>query len=175
MEDIANAVSFEDFVASRGQALLDYGYLLSGSPHDAADLVQEALIRLRQSWSRVKAPEPYTRTTMARLHISLWRRRRRERLVATVPEGEYTDESLPRAESGSELWNLLATLPRRQRAVLVLRYYESLSDQEIAAVLEVSPGTVRGYATRALENLRGSWSSTAEPNPMSSSSKGARE
>ena len=76
------AVEFEDFVRDRSAALLRYGYVLCGNAHDAADLTQEALARLGQSWSRVRRredPEGYVRTTMARLHISWWRVRRRER------------------------------------------------------------------------------------------------
>ena len=99
-------------------------------------------------------PEGYVRTTMARQHISLWRRTRRETLTDLVPEGSYTDP----APSDDVLWRALETLPRRQRAVLVLRYYEVLSDEEIAAQLGISRGTVRSQASRALEKLRRAWS-----------------
>jgi RNA polymerase sigma-70 factor (sigma-E family) len=162
-----DSASFEEFVASRAQALLRYGYVLTGNPHDAADLMQEALLKLRNVWSRVadEAPEAYARTTMARLHISIWRRRRRERLVSAVPDQAAPDESLVRVESEQGLWRLLATLPRRQRSVLVLRYYESLTDEEIAHVLGISRGTVRSQASRALEKLRGAWPTTNEPAP----------
>jgi RNA polymerase sigma-70 factor (sigma-E family) len=148
---------FEAFVATRADALLRYGYLLAGNPHDAADLVQEALARLRSSWSRVKNkrdPEAFVRTTMTRLHIGLWRRRRREQLVAAVPEHGYTQETYEATEVRRGLWDALASLPRRQRAVLVLRYYECLTDEEIAAVLQISRGTVRSQAARALAKLR---------------------
>ncbi|WP_198653819.1 SigE family RNA polymerase sigma factor [Actinocorallia populi] len=149
--------TYEEFVASRAQALLRYGYVLSGNPHDAADLVQDALIKLRGAWPRVinkRDPEGYVRTTMARQHISLWRRTRRETLTDLVPEGSYTDPP----PSDDLLWRALETLPRRQRAVLVLRYYEVLSDEEIAAQLGISRGTVRSQASRALEKLRRTWS-----------------
>ncbi|MEU4233670.1 SigE family RNA polymerase sigma factor [Nonomuraea sp. NPDC026600] len=146
---------FEDFVAERADALLRYGYLLSGNPHDAADLTQEALIRLHRAWPRVRqkqAPESYTRMIMARLHISIWRRRRRERLDWALPETAQFDV-LP---SGVEedLWQALGALPRKQRAVLVLRYYEDLTDAEIADVLGVSRGTVRSHASLGLAKLR---------------------
>ncbi|MET7459489.1 SigE family RNA polymerase sigma factor [Nonomuraea sp. NPDC005501] len=146
---------FAEFVAERGDALLRYGYVLAGNPHDAADLVQEALVKLRGSWARVRLkdnPESYARTTMARLHIRAWRSRRREHLAWDPPERAHHD-TLP---SGDEqrLWHALAGLPRRQRAVLVLRYYEQLTDEEIAAVLGVSRGTVRSQAARALAKLR---------------------
>jgi RNA polymerase sigma-70 factor (sigma-E family) len=154
---VDNAESFEDFVGARAQALLRYGYVLSGNPHDAADLLQEALIRVRAAWPRIRNkrdPEGYARTTMARLHISIWRRRRRERLVGAVPDRHYVDAAFAEAEGDAGLWDALRALPRRQRAVLVLRYYESLSDTEIGQVLGISRGTVRSQASRALDKLR---------------------
>ncbi|MER7209954.1 SigE family RNA polymerase sigma factor [Streptosporangium sp. NPDC000239] len=146
-------MEFADFVAARGDALYRYGYVLTGNAEDAADLTQEALMRLGNAWPRIKKkddPEGYVRTTMARLHISIWRRLRRERLVAAVPEGAHAD--VHPDETG--LWNELRGLPPKQRAVLVLRYYEDLSDQEIADLLGISRGTVRSQAFRALEKLR---------------------
>ncbi|MFC7646179.1 SigE family RNA polymerase sigma factor [Streptosporangium lutulentum] len=147
---------FAEFVAERGDALLRYGYMLASNPHDAADLVQEALLKLRGAWHRLHSkenPESYARTTMARLHIATWRLRKREQLAWDLPEREHHD-SLP---SGDErrMWQALAGLPRKQRAVLVLRYYEQLDDAEIAAVLGISRGTVRSQAARALDKLRG--------------------
>jgi RNA polymerase sigma-70 factor (sigma-E family) len=145
-------VEFEEFVRARGSALIRYGYVLTGSAEDAADLVQEALLKLSDTWSRVRnkdSPEAYVRTTMARQHISWWRRRRREHLTDDVPEGIYHD-----THSWGELCMSPATLPRKQRAVLVLRYYEDLPDEEIAAILGISRGTVRSQAYRALATLR---------------------
>ena len=150
------ATEFEAFVRDRSAALLRYGYVLSGNPHDAADLTQEALARLGQSWSRVRNrqdPEGYVRVTMARLHISWWRRRRRERLVDTVPERQYTENGFERADRDGGLWPAIAALPPRQRVVL-LRYYEQRTDDEIAAVLGISRGTVRSQAARGLDKLR---------------------
>ncbi|MFB4290615.1 SigE family RNA polymerase sigma factor [Nonomuraea sp. ATR24] len=126
---------FAEFVARRGDALMRYGYVLTGNPHDAADLVQEALLKMRAAWPGLRSkdnPESYARTTMARLHIAAWRLRRREQVM----------------------WQALAGLPRKQRAVLVLRYYEQLSDAEIAETLGVSRVTVRSQAHRALTKLR---------------------
>jgi RNA polymerase sigma-70 factor (sigma-E family) len=151
---------FEAFVRARATGLLRYGYALTGSQHDAADLVQEALARLGTAWSRVHRksdPEGYVRVTIARLHVSWWRRRRRERLVELVPERPYADPALAGIEARSGLWQALATLPPRQRAVLVLRYYERCPDEEIASVLGISRGTVRSTALRGLEKLRAAW------------------
>jgi RNA polymerase sigma-70 factor (sigma-E family) len=155
---------FEEFVAQRADALLRYGYLLSGNPHDAADLTQEALVRLHRAWPHVRqkqAPEAYTRMIMVRLHIRTWRLRRRERLDWALPDTTQTD----RPPSDDGLLPTLAGLPKKQRAVLVLRYYEDMSDEEIAAVLGVSRGTVRSHASLGLAKLR-----TTLPNPTANGS-----
>jgi RNA polymerase sigma-70 factor (sigma-E family) len=156
--------TLERFVHERANALLRYGYVLAGNANDAADLTQEALARLGLAWSRVRSkgdPEGYVRTTMARLHISTWRRRRRERLVDAPPDRGYADEALERVEGDAGLWRALGRLPSRQRAVLVLRYYEQQSDDEIAATLGIARGTVRSQAARGLEKLRAAWNSTS--------------
>jgi RNA polymerase sigma-70 factor (sigma-E family) len=158
---LTEALSYEEFVRARADALMRYAYVLTGDPHDAADLLQESLVRVRGAWHGIvnkNEPEGYVRTTMARLHISVWRGRRRERLTPTPPERAYHDEALDRADGDDGLWRALSGLPRRQRAVLVLRYYESLTDQEIAEVLGISRGTVRSQASRALDKLRTTWS-----------------
>ncbi|MEU4698714.1 MULTISPECIES: SigE family RNA polymerase sigma factor [Nonomuraea] len=142
-------VDFEEFVRARGSALLRYGYVLTGTSHDAADLVQEILLKLADRWDKVDSPEAYARTAMARQHVSWWRRRRREDLTEDLPEGSHHD-----SHSFGELWNELRALPPKQRAVVVLRYYEDLSDKEIAEILGISRGTVRSQAARALEKLR---------------------
>jgi RNA polymerase sigma-70 factor (sigma-E family) len=157
---VSDAPSFEEFVDARADALMRYAYVLTGDPHDAADLLQESLVRVRGAWHGIvnkREPEGYVRTTMARLHISVWRFRRRERLMAEPPDRGYHDDALERAEGDDGLWKILDGLPRRQRAVLVLRYYESLSDTEIAEVLGISRGTVRSQASRALDKLRANW------------------
>ncbi|WP_067182218.1 SigE family RNA polymerase sigma factor [Microtetraspora niveoalba] len=146
--------TFDEFVRARGGALFRYGIVLTGNADDAADLVQEALLRLGDAWKRVVRkddPEGYVRTVMARQHISWWRRRRREHLVADTPEHGYTD---PLLDGDAGLWKEIAGLPPKQRAVLVLRYYEDLPDAEIARILGVSRGTVRSQASRALDKLR---------------------
>src|ERR1700749_3049099 len=90
---------------------------------------------------------------MARLHVSAWRRRRREWLTAAVPDQAVHDPALDHHDDG-QLWAALSQLPPRQRAVLVLRYYERLTDEEIATTLGVARGTIRSQASRALEKLR---------------------
>jgi RNA polymerase sigma-70 factor (sigma-E family) len=152
------ADDFESFVRVRLSALVRYGFVLSGNPHDAADLAQEALARLSERWTRVHAagnPEAYVRTTMARLHISWWRRRRREHPVRALPEQGYDDAGIEAATGdGGALWRAVGELPRRQRVVLVLRYFEDMTDDEIAQRLGITRVTVRTQAARALGKLR---------------------
>jgi RNA polymerase sigma-70 factor (sigma-E family) len=157
---MASESAFESFVRDRGPALHRYGYVLTGSAHDADDLVQEALIRLRGAWTRVERqndPTGFVRTTMARLHISSWRRRRREWLTAIVPDRALPDvapDQVAASEADQIMWRALGALPPRQRAVIVLRFYEHLTDNEIAETLGVSKGTIRSQASRALDKLR---------------------
>jgi RNA polymerase sigma factor (sigma-70 family) len=94
---------------------------------------------------------------MGRLHISAWRRHRREQPVAAVPDTARADtgiDRIDRAGLDDAIWNALRALPPRQRAVIVLRYYEHLTDAEIADTLGVSRGTIRSQASRALDKLR---------------------
>ena len=154
----ADDEAFEAFVNERSPALLRYGFLLAGDPHTAADLLQEALLRLRAAWERGRGrehPEAYVRTTMSRLHISWWRRLRRESVSEWVPDRAIIDPGLSRVEDDTGLWQALRTLGRRQRAVLVLRYYENLDDDRIAELLGISRVTVRSQAMRGLRTLRG--------------------
>ncbi|GAA1611248.1 SigE family RNA polymerase sigma factor [Nonomuraea maheshkhaliensis] len=160
MTDVEQPGSMAEFVQIRGPALLRYGLVLTGNPHDAADLAQEALLKLSGSWSRVRKkqdPEGFVRITMARLHISAWRRIKRERLVGRVPEEGIADADIARFDGEPGLWRLVTRLPPRQRAVVVLRYYCDLSDEEIADALGVSRGTVRSQAARALDKLKAAW------------------
>ncbi|MBE1488699.1 SigE family RNA polymerase sigma factor [Plantactinospora soyae] len=173
--DDADARGFTEFVRARSEALMRYGYVLTGNPHDAADLTQEALARLGSAWSRVRRrddPEGYVRTTMARLHVSWWRRRRHERLVGEVPEREHLDPGYARADGDGGLWRALAGLPRRQRTVLVLRYYEHRDDEEIARLLGISRGTVRSQAARGLDKLRAVWLPGADDSGSGSGAEG---
>src|SRR5688572_959755 len=112
-------MEFEEFVRSRSAALMRYAFVLTGNPHDASDLTQEALARLGAAWNRVERkadPEGYVRVTMARLHVSRWRHTRRERLVGSPPERAAYDADLARIDANVGLWEALGMLPRRQRA-----------------------------------------------------------
>ncbi|GAA2161539.1 RNA polymerase sigma-70 factor (sigma-E family) [Humibacillus xanthopallidus] len=151
--------SFEDFVRTRGPALLRYAHLVCGDGHQAHDLVQDALVKVHRRWSvvEVAAPFAYTRRAITNEYLS-WRRRLRSRelpaaslpdagrRVTPAPDDELADREL--------VWGVVRGLPRRQRVVLVLRYYEDLSDRDIAEVLGVAESTVRSQAARALATLR---------------------
>jgi RNA polymerase sigma-70 factor (sigma-E family) len=147
---------FEEFVATRLRAMLRYTVLLCGDREEARDIVQEVLARALVKWDRIaRIDEPYA--YVRRMLTNEFLSRRRRRALRTVPLTSAVDPpapSGPEPGAGDDLWRLLAGLPRQQRAVLVLRYYEGLTDAEIADVLHCRPVTVRGYASRALAALR---------------------
>jgi RNA polymerase sigma-70 factor (sigma-E family) len=158
-------VTFEEFVDLRLPALSRFAVMLTGDTHTAQDLVQDTMIRAHQRWRRISAvdsPERYVRRMIATGFIDLrrgpWYRRivLRESLPETVAVPDPSDRSAQR----DEMWLLLARLPNRQRAAVVLRYYEDLTDSEIAEVLGCAVGTVRGYISRALATLRTQWTPT---------------
>jgi RNA polymerase sigma-70 factor (sigma-E family) len=147
---------FEDFAAARLPALLRYAKLLTADDHEAEDLVQDALAKALRRWRRIAGldePYAYVRAILTN-HFLSQRRRRRFALVPLDDEHDRPAPSGPEPGAGDDLWALLRTLPAQQRTVLVLRYYEDLGDEQIAAVLGCRPGTVRGYASRALATLR---------------------
>ena len=153
--DSAEEQQFREFVAARQTALLRTAYLLTGSWHSAEDLLQTALTKTYLAWPRISDKamvERYVRTTMSRSAVSSWRRRwHREQATEVLPEVAVHDSAI---EDRDEVWQALTTLPVRQRAVLVLRFYEDLSEAEIAHVLGCSPGTVKSHASRGLKTLR---------------------
>jgi RNA polymerase sigma-70 factor (sigma-E family) len=155
--DKAGEGAFREFVAARSGALLRTAYLLVGDRGRAEDLLQTALIKAYVAWHRIRDPgalEGYVRRTMANTATSWWRGRPyRERPVSELPERTGQDDIGARFERDA-MWAHLRALPTRQRAVLVLRYYEGLSETEIAEVLGVSRGTVKSHASRALSALR---------------------
>jgi RNA polymerase sigma-70 factor (sigma-E family) len=147
---------FEDFVHSRGQALQRFGFLLTGDWGLAEDLLQTALARAYPRWSRIAgdSPEAYVRKIMVNTWSSWWRRRWRGELPAsTLPDTAGPDQ-YAEADCRQAVTAALAGLPPRQRAVLVLRYHQDLSEQQVAALLGISAGTVKSQAARALARLR---------------------
>jgi RNA polymerase sigma-70 factor (sigma-E family) len=149
----ADEPGFHEFVLARRGALLRTAYLLTGSHADAEDLVQAALVRCVPRWKRIAdRPEPYVRQVLARESISRWRARRwREQHVAAVPEGPAAAVD---ADDRLALRQALRSLPPRQRAVIVLRYYEDLTERQTAAQLGIAVGTVKSQARDGLARLR---------------------
>jgi RNA polymerase sigma-70 factor (sigma-E family) len=147
---------FEAFVRSRGHTLIRSAYLLTGDQHLAEDLVQSALARTYRVWRRqgiVGGPEAYTRKVMYHLQVSWWRRRRvRENLAATLPD--LASVADPDVETRLALRAALLLLSDRQRAVIVLRYFDDLTEATTAEVLGLTLGAVKTHARRGLERLR---------------------
>jgi RNA polymerase sigma-70 factor (sigma-E family) len=158
----AESIPFDAYVAARLPALLRYGTLLCGDPDDARDLVQEVLTKALVRWSRIGATrhvDAYVRAMLTNEFISDRRRRKRrpQAPLPDPPDGPGTPAVPgPDPDTGArgDLWARLLRLPPKQRAVVVLRYYEDLSDAQIAALLGCREGTVRTYASRALAALR---------------------
>ena len=168
MDGVADG--FDEFVVARAPALLRFAYVLTQDGGRAEDLVQVALVKAHRRWQavgRAEQPEAYVRRIIANEFLS-WRRRRSSRELPTgqLPERSGSDGADALAER-DEMWRTLAGLPPRQRAVLVLRYYEDLSDQQIADLLGCAVGTVRSSAARALATLRSlpTWSQDLPTTP----------
>lgn len=152
---------FAAFVRARQQSLLHAAILLVGDVSAAQDLVQEALIKLAERWEKVErgAEAAYVRRTMYRDSVSRWRRLRRERLyedpsTASGRRGADHHDPVSAWTAGAEVRAALQQLSPGQRAVMVLRYYEDLSEAQIAQVLGISRGTVKSQASDAVRQLR---------------------
>lgn len=156
----------EALVADHGQALLRTAYLLCGDAKRAEDLVQSALLKALRRWRKVDAPVnayAYLRRIVANEYVS-WRRLRSsgERPVTHERLDGTTTDVASAVDDRDEAWRLLATLPKQQRAVLVLRLYEDMTDADIADVLGCAVGTVRSHASLGLATLRERLTSTQE-------------
>jgi len=149
---------FRGFVTARGPALLRTAYLLTGDQQLAEDLVQTALEKAVTHWSSIRvaaAAESYVRRTMYREQVSIWRRRRVSELTsASVPEPRREGAAGEPVEDRIAMRAALMRLGRRQRTVLVLRYFEDLTEQQVADALGISVGTVKSQAHKALTHLR---------------------
>ncbi len=157
----ADGQKLDDVVRAQLPGLLRYATVLTGDGQTAADLVQEVLLRAHLRWARIGTmarPDLYLRRMVTNEHLS-WRRTWYVRTVrATADEvlAVHTDSSDGHQDVADQdaVWRHVAMLPPRQRTVLVLRYYEGLTDPEIASVLGTSAATVRSHASRALATLR---------------------
>ncbi|GAA2528156.1 SigE family RNA polymerase sigma factor [Pilimelia columellifera] len=147
---------FEEFVAARSPRLLRTTYLLTSDWAAAEDLLQTALTKAWSAWSRIDGdPEPYVRRILVNTQTSWWRRKwTGERPTEHLPEAPDAVDAHSAVDERERVWEALRRLPARQRAVVVLRYFEDLSEQEVAAALDCSVGTVKSQASRALAKLR---------------------
>lgn len=157
----AEPEGFRDFVVARSPRLVHTAYLLTGDVHQAKDLVQSTLARTWPHWERVRDgnPDAYVKTVMVRLATSWWRRRWRGELPTEhLPEPGAAAGGMPSATDQVDdrltLAAALATLPRGQRRVVVLRYVEDLSVATVAELLGLSEGTVKSQSARGLATLR---------------------
>jgi RNA polymerase sigma-70 factor (sigma-E family) len=153
-------MDFDEFARRELPRLLRYAVMLTSDRELAQDLVQDVMVKAHAQWRRVSSadhPDRYVHKMVTRAFLS-WRRRWAVRSIGLTHTGDAEGEPAADHAGGvvdrDDVWRRLATLPRQQRAVLVLRYYERLTDAEIADALGCSPGTVRGYASRALATLR---------------------
>lgn len=163
-------MEYEEFVAARLQPLLRYAVMLTGDPHLAEDLVQETMVRVQLKWKRVAAadiPESYVKRMLTNAYFDLRRGSWLRRVVLRADpddDGPSVPDHAVRSADRDEVWAMLAQLPQRQRAVLVLRFYEELDDTQAAEVLDCAVGTIRSLVSRALANLR---QHLAEPTAVS--------
>lgn len=156
--DSPTSPTFEEFVASRGRALWRTAWLLTGDSHKAEDLVQTTLAKCWSRWSTITRDgnaEAYVRRAMVNTYTDWWRRRwNGERPTEVLPEGTTRYDGT--VDERQDTLAALATLPRGQRAVLVLRFYEDLTEAQTAEALGISVGTVKSQTSRALSALRSS-------------------
>ncbi len=155
----AAGTTFDDFVAARSTALWRSAFLLTGDAQKAEDLLQAALVKAWRRWDAIvkrEAAETYVRKAMATTYTDWWRRRwRGETPTELLPDEGEPDETAT-VDVRRDVLAALATLPRGQRAVLVLRYFDDLTVQQTADTLGISAGTVKSQSARAVAALRSS-------------------
>ena len=152
---------FSDFVRAHNATLFRTAYLMTGDYQRAEDLLQTTLVRVYQHWPRVDAmdhPVAYARKVLVNQAASWWRRRSSHELPQVLRDQPVWHDWMEEAAEHQRVWKAVLSLPPRQRAVMVLRYYEDLSEAEIAETLGIAPGTVKSQAhaaTRRLADLLG--------------------
>jgi RNA polymerase sigma-70 factor, ECF subfamily len=152
---VRDDAGFGSFVEANGATLLHAARLLTGDHHRGEDLVQTALTKVYLKWGRIDAPLPYARKALVTAHIDQSRRKWwGERPTETLPEQPTPDNDSGASDTRDELRRMLAGLEPRERAVVVLRYYCDLSEQDTAATLGIPVGTVKSSCSRALTRLR---------------------
>ncbi len=149
---------FRDYVAARQRALLRSAWLLTGDWHAAEDIVQAALVRVWPRWTRVAAggdPDAYVRRAVVNVYLTARRRRwHGEYAAATPPDRPDPADPYAAVELRDTLARVLPALGRRQRAIVVLRYFDDLTEAQVAEVMGCSIGTVKSQSAKALAKLR---------------------
>jgi RNA polymerase sigma-70 factor (sigma-E family) len=153
---------FVRFVQDSSARLLRAAYLLTGDRHRAEEATQAALVRTYASWARVRRDDAYayTRRVMVNQLVDDWRRPLREYATAELPESMYAPDVAEEVTRRRSLVDALSNLTSRERAVIVLRYFFDLPETDVAGELNVSIGTVKSTASRALAKLRVSGADT---------------
>jgi RNA polymerase sigma-70 factor (sigma-E family) len=154
-----SAQQFTAYVRDRGPVLLRTARSMTANPSDAEDLLQTALAKTYLVWDRIsdhRALDGYVRRTLVNTRTSQWRKRRVDEFACDeLPEtGPSTPDMSEQQAQHDALWHAVSRLPARQRAMVVLRYFEDLSEVQTAQVLGVSVGTVKSAVSRALVKLR---------------------
>lgn len=144
---------YTEFVLGRQGRLRRAAYLMCGDAALAEDLLQEALIALAARWESVENPDAFVRRVIYRQRVSAWRRQRHEVVAGYVPDRSVTDGADERARD-EEVHAALRRLPPRQRAALVLRYFEDLTEAQTAEVMGVRTGTVKSLSHQAVARMR---------------------
>ncbi|ARQ69671.1 SigE family RNA polymerase sigma factor [Streptomyces marincola] len=156
----AGTLTFTSYVQARGPVLLRAARSLTANPSDAEDLLQTALTKTYLAWERIqdhRALDGYVRRALLNTRTSQWRKRRVEEFATDeLPEPDPLPAPDPAEQEAvrDAMWRAILKLPARQRAMVVLRYYEDLSEASTAEVLGVSVGTVKSAVSRALAKLR---------------------
>lgn len=158
---MAEAAGFEAFVVANAAALLRTAFVLTGTQHGAEELVQDTLAGLYPRWDRVACAEfplAYVRRSLANRYISQRRSPRATEVpLSIVPEHEDERDLAEAVAARRTVWQLLGTLPPRQRAAVVLRELHDLPDQEIAEILGCRPASVRSLVSRGMTSMRAAY------------------
>ena len=172
---VGDRMAFGEYVRSRSHALLRAAQSMTGNRADAEDLVQATLVKAYQSWDRIDDPaalDTYVRRVMANTHISGWRRRRVDEYPTDeLPDSVPAEDSTKDSDLHDVVQRAIDRLPRQMRAAVMLRYYDDLTEPEVAAALGVSVGTVKSTVARAVAKLRNDaeLGADAQPGPGESS------
>lgn len=155
---VGERVMFGDYVQTRGGVLLRIALSLTGNRADAEDLVQATLVKAYQAWDKIADPaalDTYVRRVMVNTHISGWRRRRLDEYPTDeLPDGPTAADQTSECDMREVVQRAVDRLPCRMRAAVMLRYYDDMTEPEVAAALGISVGTVKSTVARAVAKLR---------------------